>query len=149
MTSEWRAPSRRATTPVFTGIGHTGDESIADLVAHTRAITPTKLGEEIVSHRANWYAEQCSRGRPARCSARPRHCSTKASEYVAERRRTMIFAVRDRLRAEQRHLASTHQRLLIQSATSAGERHPDRSPAPVNSWAPTIRRNVWPRVGRS
>ena len=29
-----------SSTPVFTGIGHTGDESVADLVAHTRSITP-------------------------------------------------------------------------------------------------------------
>ncbi len=41
-------------TPVFTGIGHTGDESIADLMAHTRAITPTKLGEEITAIVASW-----------------------------------------------------------------------------------------------
>jgi exonuclease VII large subunit len=34
---------------------------------------------------------------------------------VGERRRTMIFAVRDRLRGEQRHLATTHQHLLIQA----------------------------------
>jgi len=39
----------------------------------------------------------------------------EASEYVAERRRTMIFAVRDRLRAEQRHLASTRAGLMVHS----------------------------------
>jgi len=39
----------------------------------------------------------------------------EATEYVAERRRTMIFAVRDRLRAEQRHLASTRGALLMHS----------------------------------
>ena len=42
----------------------------------------------------------------------------EATEYVAERRRTMIFAVRDRLRAEQRHLASTRDRLLVHSRHS-------------------------------
>ena len=39
----------------------------------------------------------------------------ESSTYLAERRRTMIFAVRDRLRAEQRHLASTRGRLMMQS----------------------------------
>jgi exonuclease VII large subunit len=39
----------------------------------------------------------------------------EAAAYLAERRRTMIFAVRDRLRSEERHLASTRQRLVIQS----------------------------------
>jgi len=34
---------------------------------------------------------------------------------IAERRRTIIFAVRDRLRAEERQLASTRERLVIQA----------------------------------
>ncbi|MBW4079152.1 MAG: hypothetical protein HIU84_11705 [Acidobacteria bacterium] len=38
----------------------------------------------------------------------------EATEYVAERRRTMIFAVRDRLRAERRHLGAMRQRLALQ-----------------------------------
>jgi exodeoxyribonuclease VII large subunit len=103
-----------ARTPVFTGIGHTGDESVADLVAHTRAITPTKLGEEIAALVANWH------GRHVRVPAQRLLDATtavvdEATEYVAERRRTMIFAVRDRLRAEQRHLASTRGALLMHS----------------------------------
>jgi exodeoxyribonuclease VII large subunit len=101
-------------TPVFTGIGHTGDESVADLVAHSRAITPTKLGEEIVTIVANWYDAH------VRLPAKKIENWTnavldEATEYVGERRRTMIFAVRDRLRAEQRQLANTHQHLLVQS----------------------------------
>jgi exodeoxyribonuclease VII large subunit len=103
-----------AATPVFTGIGHTGDESIADLVAHTRAITPTKLGEEIVSIVARWYSAHV-RVAAQRIMSSTEALLDEASEYVAERRRTMIFAVRDRLRAEQRHLASTQQRLVMQS----------------------------------
>jgi exonuclease VII large subunit len=35
-----------------------------------------------------------------------------STSYLAERRRTMIFAVRDRLRAEERHLAATRERLV-------------------------------------
>ncbi len=103
-----------ATAPVFTGIGHTGDESVADLVAHTRAITPTKLGEEIVGLVAQWYDAHVVR--PAQ---RVLEASTdvldEASFYLGERRRTMIFAVRDRLRAEERHLVGTRERLVIQA----------------------------------
>jgi exodeoxyribonuclease VII large subunit len=103
-----------ASTPVFTGIGHTGDESVADLVAHTRAITPTKLGEEIASIVDDWHR------RNVRAPAQKVLNATvevldEATEYLAERRRTMIFAVRDRLRAEHRHLASTRGRLLMHS----------------------------------
>jgi exodeoxyribonuclease VII large subunit len=103
-----------SSTPVFTGIGHTGDESVADLVAHTRAITPTKLGEEVVSLVARWY-ETNVQGPAQRVLEATNDVLDEATAYVAERRRTMIFAVRDRLRSEERHLASTRQRLLIQS----------------------------------
>jgi exodeoxyribonuclease VII large subunit len=103
-----------SSTPVFTGIGHTGDESIADLVAHTRAITPTKLGEEIASLVANWYINNV-RSPAQKLLGVTGALLDEATEYLGERRRTMIFAVRDRLRAEQRHLGNIQQRLLMQS----------------------------------
>jgi exodeoxyribonuclease VII large subunit len=100
--------------PVFTGIGHTGDESVADLVAHTRAITPTKLGEEIAAIVDDWH-DRHVRLPAQRVLDATSEILDEATEYVAERRRTMIFAVRDRLRAEQRHLASTRSGLLVHS----------------------------------
>lgn len=104
----------RAKTPVFTGIGHTGDESIADLAAHTVAITPTKLGEEVVALVDNWY-ERRIRVPTQRILDATAEILEEATEYAAERRRTMIFAVRDRLRAEQRHLTTTRANLLTHS----------------------------------
>jgi exodeoxyribonuclease VII large subunit len=107
--------------PVFTGIGHTGDESIADLVAHTRAITPTKLGEEIVAIVDAWYRRNVI-ANAQRILAATEEMLDESTVYVAERRRTMIFAVRDRLISEQRHLATTraslgtHSRHLLDSA---------------------------------
>jgi len=103
-----------SSTPVFTGIGHTGDESIADLVAHTRAITPTKLGEEIAAIVERWH-DRHVRLPAQRVLDATAEVLDEAIEYAAERRRTMIFAVRDRLRAEQRHLASTRSGLLVHS----------------------------------
>jgi len=103
-----------SSTPIFTGIGHTGDESIADLVAHTRAITPTKLGEEISAIVESWHARHV-RLPAQRVLDATAEVLDEATEYAAERRRTMIFAVRDRLRAEQRHLASTRSALLVHS----------------------------------
>lgn len=103
-----------ARTPVFTGIGHTGDESVADLVAHTRAITPTKLGEDLVNIVAQW--DQRYLRQPAqRLLNATDAILDEATVYLAERRRTMIFAVRDRLRAESRQLGAVRQRLLLQS----------------------------------
>ena len=39
----------RAPLPVFTGLGHEIDQSIADLVSHTAFKTPTKVAEDLVS----------------------------------------------------------------------------------------------------
>lgn len=97
-------------TPVLTGIGHTGDESVADLAAHTAAITPTKLGEELVARVAAWR-ERHVRAVARRLSDAAEATLDEATAYLGERRRTMIFAVRDRLRAEQRHLGATRVRL--------------------------------------
>ncbi|WP_255155156.1 exodeoxyribonuclease VII large subunit [Ferruginibacter sp. HRS2-29] len=36
--------------PVFTGIGHTRNESIADMMAHSATKTPTKAAESIIAH---------------------------------------------------------------------------------------------------
>ena len=101
-------------TPVFTGIGHTGDESVADLVAHTRAITPTKLGEEVVNRVQEWR-ERNVVALARRASQSGAAVLDEADNYLAERRRTMNFAVRDRLRAEARHLGSTRDRLAVSS----------------------------------
>ncbi len=103
-----------AATPVWTGIGHTGDESVADIVAHTRAITPTKLGEELVSRVRTWD-QRYLRVPAQRICIAVEAVLEEAAEFVNERRRTMIFAVRDRLRSEERHLGSVRERLVLQT----------------------------------
>jgi exodeoxyribonuclease VII large subunit len=40
--------------PVLTGIGHSTNETVAEMVAHTNAITPTKLGEILIQHFHNF-----------------------------------------------------------------------------------------------
>ncbi len=93
-----------STKPVFTGIGHTGDVSIADLAAAHAAITPTKLGEHLVSSVTDWHQRRVLR--PAQRIARSASAIVEEStEYLAERRRTMTFAVRDRLSGEMQALA--------------------------------------------
>ena len=46
-----------APVPVWTGIGHTGDESVADLVAHTRHITPTACGQAVAARALLWWQD--------------------------------------------------------------------------------------------
>jgi exodeoxyribonuclease VII large subunit len=41
--------------PVWVGIGHTGDESVADIVANRSFVTPTECGQELVSRVALWW----------------------------------------------------------------------------------------------
>ena len=49
--------------PVFAGIGHERDESVADMVAHTRHITPTAVAEFLVGRFQEFEAtvDDCSR----------------------------------------------------------------------------------------
>jgi len=53
----------KARVPVWTGIGHTGDESIADLVANERHITPTACGVAVVSQVASFWHDVAERAR--------------------------------------------------------------------------------------
>ena len=90
------ARSRRARSPVVTGIGHEPDTSIADMVADVRASTPTAAAEAVSPSRESlahlfsvraarctpaWRAASKGRGRSWRapptapCSATPRCCS--------------------------------------------------------------------------
>ncbi len=98
--------------PVWTGIGHTGDESVADLVAAAHAITPTRLGEDVVLRVDQWRAQHVVVP-AAQVLGAVRAVVEEAQSYVGERRRTTVLAVRDRLRAEGRHLATSRRRLLV------------------------------------
>jgi exodeoxyribonuclease VII large subunit len=41
--------------PVWVGIGHTGDQSVADIVANKSFVTPTECGQELVGRVASWW----------------------------------------------------------------------------------------------
>ncbi len=41
--------------PVWTGIGHTGDQSVADIVAARAFVTPTECGQELVQRARDWW----------------------------------------------------------------------------------------------
>jgi exodeoxyribonuclease VII large subunit len=48
--------------PVWTGIGHTGDQSVADHVAHRAFETPTAAGHELVTTVADWWSQTVGDG---------------------------------------------------------------------------------------
>jgi len=44
-----------SSVPVWTGIGHTGDEAVADVVANRACSTPTECGRELVQRVRTWW----------------------------------------------------------------------------------------------
>ena len=49
--------------PVWTGIGHTGDQSVADILANRAFVTPTECGQELVRRVLDWWADTAGAAR--------------------------------------------------------------------------------------
>ena len=97
--------------PVWTGIGHTGDESVADVVANRHFITPTECGQELVRRVGSWW--QGSVADPAERIARQGAGAVAAAEHRAR-------TTRGRLAASARHVvARQSERLGSRSAAVA------------------------------
>ncbi len=106
-----------ATKPVFTGIGHTGDETVADIVAARVCITPTECGQQIVAATAQWWVANVVG--PAEILAR----RVPAFLDEAQARDTQA---RGRLTAAARQQLRVHRERLGRKGLSIGRRAPDR-----------------------
>ena len=97
--------------PVFTGIGHEIDQSIADICAHTECKTPTACADAVIAHVEDFLsglAHNASRVRSATSTA-------------LERARSRVRIDRERLRTlPAKLLTREQQRLAVQSATLRG-----------------------------
>ncbi len=71
--------------PVITGIGHTGDRSLADEVAFRSYITPTECGQELSRVVIDWWAGRIQQGRTMARLATER---LDRAERAVEQRRT-------------------------------------------------------------
>jgi exodeoxyribonuclease VII large subunit len=89
--------------PVFTGIGHTGDETVADMVASRACITPTQCGHAIVGAAAGWWHEHVAT--PAAFLA------DRVPGYVVDAQ-SRDTAARRRLTASARHQLRVHRERL-------------------------------------
>ena len=103
------------TTPVLTGIGHTGDESVADLVAHERHITPTACGASLVGRVALYWGGVLEAARLI---------STAAVEVIDDETRshhdvraTLVARARGCLREHDRALHYARSRLQVAPAS--------------------------------
>jgi len=114
--------------PVWTGIGHTGDQSVADEVAHRAFITPTECGQEVARVALDyWHGIEDAGAVLARVSREQVLHADKAS---AAHRRSMAMGARiqldrhaDSLGHRARHLrtvvrgqVNTHARHLVMAA---------------------------------
>ena len=90
--------------PVWTGIGHTGDETVADVVANRVCITPTECGQAIVQRVGSWWATRVAA--PAeRLAQRVPSFLADAESRDATARRHLVAAARHQLRYHRRNLA--------------------------------------------
>ncbi len=100
-----------ASKPVFTGIGHTGDETVADIVAARSCITPTECGHTIAVSTGQWWSAHVAA--PADALAR------RVPAFLADAEARDASA-RGRLVTAARHQLRTHGERLGNKADGAG-----------------------------
>ncbi|MGA2838047.1 MAG: exodeoxyribonuclease VII large subunit [Acidimicrobiales bacterium] len=108
--------------PVWTGIGHTGDLSVADEVANRAFITPTECGQELARTTLDYW---------------------RGVEAVAS---SLARIAQDRVRTADKTLAS-HQRAMATGARNQLDRHGERLVAAGVSLARAAERAVRAEVG--
>jgi exodeoxyribonuclease VII large subunit len=111
--------------PLWTGIGHTGDQSVADIVANRAFVTPTACGQELVRRVGEWWESV------TRSGARVVRCAVDALEAAARRdataRRRLGTATRNQLSRHSERLTRrvgqimTNSRRQLELAGSAAE----------------------------
>ncbi len=106
-----------ASKPVFTGIGHTGDETLADVVAARACITPTECGQQIVEVIRQWWTERVVGSAALLARRVPTYLSDVQSRDTQARGR-LTAAARQQLRV--------HRERLSRKGSSIGRSAPDR-----------------------
>ena len=81
--------------PVWTGIGHTGDQSVADEVANRACITPTECGQEVARVALDYWRGVEDAGAALARVARDR--VLQADKAVAARQRSVATCARSQL----------------------------------------------------
>lgn len=103
----------RCPVPVWTGIGHSGDESVADLVAHRAWRTPTACGRALVDRVEEFWQGVADRSeRIGRGAQRAAEALARAQEL---RRRRLVVVVRGRVE-RQRDLVGAQASRLARAA---------------------------------
>jgi exodeoxyribonuclease VII large subunit len=118
--------------PVWTGIGHTGDQSVADEVANRSCITPTECGQELARLAFDYWRQVEAAGAALARIARDR--VLQADKVLAGRQRAMSTGARNQLdrhtdglahrakalRSLVRGQVDTHAERLVVAGSTAG-----------------------------
>ena len=99
--------------PVWTGIGHTGDQSVADIVANRSFVTPTECGQELVRTVGEWW-ESIRRAAAVVAGGAARVLEGAATHDVNARRR-LGTATRHQLHRHAERLGSRSGRVAWQA----------------------------------
>jgi exodeoxyribonuclease VII large subunit len=100
---------------VWTGIGHTGDQTVADVVAARACITPTECGQAIVSRTAQWWGRHVADPAQFLAGRVPSFLSDASARDVR---------ARGRLTATARQQLRVHRERLSARAVAAARRAP-------------------------
>lgn len=129
-----------APVPVLTGIGHTGDVAVADLVAFASHRTPTACAEALVALVRSWYAENV--GLAARRLADAAASLLEEHEdLLGQHRRHAAVVARHRVERAQDHLAHA-ARAAVRCAPQAMDRAGEALSARANRLAPIARHRL-------
>jgi exodeoxyribonuclease VII large subunit len=107
-------------SPVWTGIGHTGDQSVADIVANRACITPTECGAQIAAMVHDWWDEVAWRAE--RVAERADHVLVGAERRDDAARADLGAGVRRQLARHGERLSERGERIALlapRSTTSA------------------------------
>jgi len=123
-----------APIPVWTGIGHTGDQSVADVVANRAFVTPTECGQELVARIAQrWAAVVGAAGVVAQCAA---EVTDDASRRGSRARSRLCASARhqldrhaERLQGRSSRLATAGPRCMESVSLSLSQRSSRLEPA--------------------
>ena len=122
--------------PVWVGIGHTGDQSVADIVANRSFVTPTECGQELVGRVGSWWDSVTDGRRP---SSRRAHEALDDSAKRDDATRRRLVSLRAPAAAAPRG----------EPVDTCGPDRPDRSPTGRGVCSPSLTPSCASRSARA
>ncbi|HLX88553.1 MAG TPA: exodeoxyribonuclease VII large subunit [Acidimicrobiales bacterium] len=98
---------------VWTGIGHTGDQSVADVVANRSFVTPTECGQELVKQVRDWWVTTV--GSAELVARRCRDAMAQAQTRDSQARHRLGRATRHQLDRHTERLVARGERVALQA----------------------------------